>query len=288
MASETMSVSVTGENTEHLYTQETELDDQGTMGMMTLVSVDFSGIHQLDITCENAQVGKTPKDVTITIMYNGTPLEPTQIYWSVMGEDEMQPISNKTQFLGGRYYQLYLYYPMDPQVTPDKLTVQLVAENGEHMYAETAETDDGTSRLMSLIGFDFTAVQDNHKHNWKVDSSKTAVTATCTQEGKEYVKCTICGATQTNTVAMKDHKFFMDRILEGNCLTGMRYIEKCSQCGKEQERSRAPGRHTWGPAEYWNNWLHVLTCTICNVTKEEDHTLGSGGYCAICDHYIVN
>ena len=48
---------------------------------------------------------------------------------------------------------------------------------------------------MSLIGFDFTAVQDNHKHNWKVDGSKTAVTATCTQEDKEYVKCTICGAT---------------------------------------------------------------------------------------------
>lgn len=71
-------------------------------------------------------------------------------------------------------------------------------------------------------------------------------------------------------------------------LTGIRYMEKCAHCGKEQENSRAPGRHTWGStAEYWNNWTHILTCTICGATKDEDHSL-SGNYCSACDSHIIN
>ena len=49
-----------------------------------------------------------------------------------------------------------------------------------------------------------------------------------------------------------------------------------------------PGDHSFGAAEYWSNHTHVRYCVECGHDLFEDHVTDNRGYCAACDHWIIN
>ncbi len=143
---------------EHLYTQV--VDDQvDSVEMMTLVGIDFTAVPMLDISCSGSAVDSYVENVEVTLTLNGESLDYSRLYWSVYEETASRPVEPGETFKAGMFYQLCIYYSLPDGAVADEIGVTVSGE-GEHLYTQPNETDNGSAEMISLVGFDFTDCTD--------------------------------------------------------------------------------------------------------------------------------
>ena len=102
----------------------------------------------------------------------------------------------------------------------------------------------------------------------------TTKNATCTQVGTKSRKCTVCGKTETQTIAKTGHKSVTDKAIPATCTTdGKTEGSHCSVCGaviKAQDIIKATG-HKFG------NWTTTKssTCTESGTQIRKCETCGA-------------
>ena len=114
----------------------------------------------------------------------------------------------------------------------------------------------------------------------------TTKNATCTQVGTKSRKCTVCGKTETQTIAKTGHKSVTDKAIPATCTTdGKTEGSHCSVCGaviKAQDTIKATG-HKFGnwttikPATCTESGTQIRKCETCGATESKslsakDHT----------------
>ena len=226
MSPETTTVSFMGENGEHMYIENAEID--GAPAMMSLIGFDFTqevSKTLVEITVSNALPGNTITDISTMVKIDGVPVEPHRVEWSIVGEDAVEYLDSSAFLLGGEYYQQYIYYPVETGLTEEMITVELSSEFGEHHYVNSADMEDGTAAMMSLISYDFTAIEDTHKHEWKKDPDKKPIKASCSQEGSEFFVCAVCGQGKTNTLPKTEHNSKITRVIAAISLEELNLIK---------------------------------------------------------------
>ena len=121
----------------------------------------------------------------------------------------------------------------------------------------------------------------------------TTKNATCTQVGTKSRKCTVCGKTETQTIAKTGHKSVTDKAIPATCTTdGKTEGSHCSVCGaviKAQDIIKATG-HKFG------NWTttksstctesgtQIRKCETCGAT--ESKSLSAKGHTEVVDKAI--
>ena len=121
----------------------------------------------------------------------------------------------------------------------------------------------------------------------------TTKNATCTQVGTKSRKCTVCGKTETQTIAKTGHKSVTDKTISATCTTdGKTEGSHCSVCGaviKAQEIIKATG-HKFGnwttikPATCTESGTQIRKCENCGAT--ESKSLSVKGHTEVVDKAI--
>ena len=121
----------------------------------------------------------------------------------------------------------------------------------------------------------------------------TTKNATCTQVGTESRKCTVCGKTETQTIAKTGHKSVTDKAIPATCTTdGKTEGSHCSVCGaviKAQDTINATG-HKFGnwtttkSATCTESGTQIRKCETCGAT--ESKSLSAKGHTEVVDKAI--
>ena len=121
----------------------------------------------------------------------------------------------------------------------------------------------------------------------------TTKNATCTQVGTKSRKCTVCGKTETQTIAKTGHKSVTDKAIPATCTTdGKTEGSHCSVCGaviKAQEIIKATG-HKFGnwtttkSATCTESGTQIRKCENCGAT--ESKSLSAKGHTEVVDKAI--
>ena len=121
----------------------------------------------------------------------------------------------------------------------------------------------------------------------------TTKNATCTQVGTKSRKCTVCGKTETQTIAKTGHKSVTDKAIPATCTTdGKTEGSHCSVCGaviKAQEIIKATG-HKFGnwtttkSATCTESGTQIRKCETCGAT--ESKSLSAKGHTEVVDKVI--
>ena len=127
----------------------------------------------------------------------------------------------------------------------------------------------------------------------KFSTWTTTKNATCTQLGTKSRKCTVCGKTETQTIAKTGHKSVTDKAIPATCTTdGKTEGSHCSVCGaviKAQEIIKATG-HKFGnwttikPATCTESGTQIRKCETCGAT--ESKSLSAKGHTEVVDKAI--
>ena len=121
----------------------------------------------------------------------------------------------------------------------------------------------------------------------------TTKNATCTQVGTKSRKCTVCGKTETQTIAKTGHKSVTDKAIPATCTTdGKTEGSHCSVCGaviKAQDIIKATG-HKFGnwtttkSATCTESGTQIRKCETCGAT--ESKSLSAKGHTEVVDKVI--
>ena len=121
----------------------------------------------------------------------------------------------------------------------------------------------------------------------------TTKNATCTQVGTKSRKCTVCGKTETQTIAKTGHKSVTDKAIPATCTTdGKTEGSHCSVCGaviKAQDIIKATG-HKFGnwtttkSATCTESGTQIRKCETCGAT--ESKSLSAKGHTEVVDKAI--
>ena len=121
----------------------------------------------------------------------------------------------------------------------------------------------------------------------------TTKNATCTQVGTKSRKCTVCGKTETQTIAKTGHKSVTDKAIPATCTTdGKTEGSHCSVCGaviKAQDTIKATG-HKFGnwtttkSATCTESGTQIRKCETCGAT--ESKSLSAKGHTEVVNKAI--
>ena len=127
----------------------------------------------------------------------------------------------------------------------------------------------------------------------KFSTWTTTKNATCTQVGTKSRKCTVCGKTETQTIAKTGHKSVTDKTISATCTTdGKTEGSHCSVCGaviKAQDTIKATG-HKFGDwtttksSTCTESGTQIRKCEICGAT--ESKSLSAKGHTDFVDKAI--
>ena len=127
----------------------------------------------------------------------------------------------------------------------------------------------------------------------KFSTWTTTKNATCTQVGTKSRKCTVCGKTETQTIAKTGHKSVTDKTISATCTTdGKTEGSHCSVCGaviKAQDTIKATG-HRFGnwtttkSATCTESGTQIRKCETCGAT--ESKSLSAKGHTEVVDKAI--
>ena len=150
-----------------------------------------------------------------------------------------------------------------------------VTDVGSHYNAE--HTPDGNTDCTKqtkciLCG---TVIKSAGKHVW--DSGKISQEATCTQAGVMTYNCTVCGATESESVPATGHSWNAGRITTApTCTTAGVKTYSCTQCGTARTESIAALGHDLvhhnGKAATCTTlgWTAYDTCNSCDYTTYQE------------------
>ena len=127
----------------------------------------------------------------------------------------------------------------------------------------------------------------------KFSTWTTTKNATCTQVGTKSRKCTVCGKTETQTIAKTGHKSVTDKTISATCTTdGKTEGSHCSVCGaviKAQDTIKATG-HKFGDwtttksSTCTESGTQIRKCETCGAT--ESKSLSAKGHTEVVDKAI--
>jgi hypothetical protein len=113
-------------------------------------------------------------------------------------------------------------------------------------------------------------VHFNHQHNW--DNGKTALSATCAQNGSKVYTCSVCNGTRSVSIPKtKSHTWDSGSIAAAaTCIKEGSKTFTCTQC-KETKSDALPksAEHTWDKGKVNPDTTKTFTCTLCAKTKTE-------------------
>ncbi len=102
------------------------------------------------------------------------------------------------------------------------------------------------------------------------------VPATCTQEGSQKVKCTVCGAEVTQTLQKADHTWGEWEVTQAaTCTEAGSRKHVCSVCQTEESEAIPATGHTWGEWEVTKEAKCGVAgsrkhkCSVCGVEESE-------------------
>ena len=102
------------------------------------------------------------------------------------------------------------------------------------------------------------------------------VPATCTATGSQKVKCTVCGAEVTQTLAKKDHTWGEWEVTQAaTCTEAGSRKHVCSVCQTEESETIQATGHTWGEWEITKEAKCGVAgsrkhkCSVCGVEESE-------------------
>ncbi|MBO4704043.1 MAG: Ig-like domain-containing protein [Bacilli bacterium] len=115
---------------------------------------------------------------------------------------------------------------------------------------------------------------ENAKHAF--GDPTDVVPATCTAEGSQKVKCTVCGAEVTQTLQKIDHTWGeWETITAATCTEAGSRKHTCSVCQTEETETVQATGHQWGEwetvkeADCENDGSRKHTCSVCGVEESE-------------------
>ena len=158
---------------------------------------------------------------------------------------------------------------------------------GEHDWKETDREDYCDQGMMVYYTCSVCGTTKSEKtessHRWNESGREDL----CDQGVTVYYTCGKCGASKNEVVAGSHNWVRIDHA--GSCPYGIQLVLSCTKCGEiDTSQWIYPGEHSYSGAEYWNNHTHVFYCTECGEEAMENHITNNKGYCATCDHWIVN
>ena len=115
---------------------------------------------------------------------------------------------------------------------------------------------------------------ENAKHTF--GDPTDVVPATCTAEGSQKVKCTVCGAEVTQTLQKIDHTWGeWETITAATCTEAGSRKHTCSVCQTEETETVQATGHSWGEWETVNeadcdhDGSRKHTCSVCGAEESE-------------------
>ena len=166
-----------------------------------------------------------------------------------------------------------------------------IEPSGQHNWVAQPHTGTCTEGLVkhavcTVCGEtqDYPQPPSNHYFDW---DNATMEPAGCNTAGKRTAVCQICGVTAEEIIPPTGKHNYKINILGGHCERGLDVEYVCIECGHSYKDVMITD-HSWGKGEYWNNHTHKCVCIYCGTEGSFSHQTDNRGYCAACDHYIVN
>ena len=156
----------------------------------------------------------------------------------------------------------------------------------QHVYTAWAIYEDGEcqervyKRTCSLCRKDEIKQGSESDHTFSEWESRTA---TCTEDGGEFRKCTSCGKTESqNVIKAKDHRWTKIRTTEPTCTQNGSIIYACKNC--DEARIEPNGTATGHDHSYisYDNNHHYSYCSRCGLYNSDPHYFGWDNVCYIC------
>ena len=177
----------------------------------------------------------------------------------------------------------------EPQITPTEITYdtteapepeiipETTTEEAPEPAAPVTESTPAVTANVTAAAVETTAPHTHTFGDWTVTTP-----AGCETEGTETRICTVCGATETQSVPAIGHTFGNWTAQFGaNCEEGVTATRKCSVCGSTEEKIIPPTSHRFGEwtvtreANCLIGGTETRTCTVC-MTSESRTTPAAG------------
>lgn len=124
-----------------------------------------------------------------------------------------------------------------------------------------------------------TSIKD-HKHNYTSEITKQP---TCTSEGTETLKCTVCGHTETKAIAKTAHSY-TNKVVAPTCTEKGYTLHTCSKCGDSYKDTYVDAKgHKFGswtvtkPATATAQGVETRKCSVCGKTETRNIPALGGG-----------
>ena len=121
--------------------------------------------------------------------------------------------------------------------------------------------------------------EDGCEHIWATEATVDTA-ATCTQEGAESIKCTVCGEKKADSITAipaYGHSYDEGTTVPATCTEDGSVTKTCAVCGDVNVTTiPAAGEHTWSTEPIIDTYPTCTTdgqksikCTACQVTKPD-------------------
>ena len=156
----------------------------------------------------------------------------------------------------------------------------------QHVYTAWAIYEEGECQERVYKRTCSLCRKDEIKHGAESDHSFSeweSRTATCTEDGGEFRKCTSCGKTESqNVIKAKDHRWTKIRTTEPTCTQNGSIIYACKNC--DEARIEPNGTATGHDHSYisYDNNHHYSYCSRCGLYNSDPHYFGWDNVCYIC------
>lgn len=152
-------------------------------------------------------------------------------------------------------------------------------EEHQHAWSSTWSSDAGyhwhecagAGAACEVVNNSQKAGYGAHTGSWVVTQSPT-----CSAEGIETYRCTVCGYTVSRGIGKSDHTFGSWVVTQSpTCSTEGIETNRCTVCGYTVSRGIGIGGHTFGPwvqsaqATVTNAEVQKRSCNVCGFTEEK-------------------
>lgn len=137
-------------------------------------------------------------------------------------------------------------------------------------------TNSGYKYMNQVLQMALAKGDSNANHRWV--NGAVQKPATCAEEGRQTMYCSVCGAEKTVPIpATGNHSWNAGTVItQPTCTTLGTLRRNCTVCGAEKtETIPATGNHSWNDGVITQNATCVstgtrgYTCTVCGATKTE-------------------
>ena len=108
--------------------------------------------------------------------------------------------------------------------------------------------------------------------------------STCAVTGTKKRVCSVCGAEETDTIALKPHSFGeWTTVTAPACVTDGEQKRVCSVCGLEEKEPIPAVGHVY-PGWLWDENGHWRICSVCKERHDDGAHTYVDGACSVCGY----